>query len=79
MAAERVAGIGGVYDHAAAAQSLDGLAHEAPLRRDRMQLQVDTHFVGYDTRMNQLLEWSPLIIFFAVFEAVPAFTGRRRR
>jgi intracellular septation protein len=33
-----------------------------------MQLQVDTHFVGYDTRMNQLLELSPLIVFLAVFE-----------
>jgi intracellular septation protein len=33
-----------------------------------MQLQVDTHFVGYDTRMNQLLEFSPLIVFLAVFE-----------
>jgi intracellular septation protein len=35
-----------------------------------MQLQVDTHFVGYDTRMNQLLELSPLIVFLAVFEWV---------
>jgi intracellular septation protein len=25
-------------------------------------------FVGYDTRMNQLLEWSPLIVFFIVFK-----------
>jgi intracellular septation protein len=33
-----------------------------------MQLQVDTHVVGYDTRMIQLLELSPLIVFFAVFE-----------
>jgi intracellular septation protein len=33
-----------------------------------MQLQVDTHFVGYDTRMNQLLEFSPLIVFFIGFE-----------
>jgi intracellular septation protein len=33
-----------------------------------MQLQIDAHCVGYDTRMSQLLEWSPLIIFFAVFE-----------
>jgi intracellular septation protein A len=24
--------------------------------------------VGYDTRMNQLLEWSPLLAFFVVFE-----------
>ncbi len=23
---------------------------------------------GYDTRMNQLLEWSPLLAFFVVFE-----------
>jgi intracellular septation protein len=33
-----------------------------------MQLQIDTHRVGYDTRMNQLLEWSPLIVFFVTFE-----------
>jgi intracellular septation protein len=33
-----------------------------------MQLQIDAHGVGYDTRMNQLLEWSPLIAFFVVFE-----------
>ncbi len=33
-----------------------------------MQLQVDTHFVGYDTRMNQLLEWAPLIVFFVGFK-----------
>jgi intracellular septation protein len=33
-----------------------------------MQLQIDAHDVGYDTRMNQLLEWSPLIVFFAAFE-----------
>jgi len=25
-------------------------------------------FVRYDTRMNQLLEWSPLIVFFIVFK-----------
>jgi intracellular septation protein len=24
--------------------------------------------LGYDTRMNQLLEWSPLIVFFVVFK-----------
>ncbi len=30
MAAERIAGIGGIHDHPAAAQNLDGLAHEAP-------------------------------------------------
>ena len=33
-----------------------------------MQLQVDTHIVGYDTRMNQLLEWLPLIVFFVGFK-----------
>ena len=33
-----------------------------------MQLQVDTHVVGYDTRMNQLLEWTPLIVFFIGFK-----------
>jgi intracellular septation protein len=38
-----------------------------------MQLQIDAHRVGYDTRMNQLLEWSPLIIFFAVFEILDIY------
>jgi intracellular septation protein len=33
-----------------------------------MQLQIDAHDVGYDTRMNQLLEWLPLIAFFVIFE-----------
>jgi intracellular septation protein len=33
-----------------------------------MQLQIDAHLVGYDTRMNQLLELSPLIVFLAAFE-----------
>jgi intracellular septation protein len=33
-----------------------------------MQLQVEAHCVGYDTRMSQLLEWSPLIVFFVTFE-----------
>src|SRR5579859_7924531 len=74
MAAEGVAGIGRVHDHPAAAQGLDRLAHEAPLRRDRMQLQIDTHveysdrLPGYDTRMNQLLEFLPLIVFLVCFE-----------
>jgi intracellular septation protein len=33
-----------------------------------MQLQIDAHIVGYDTRMNQLLEWLPLVVFFAAFK-----------
>jgi intracellular septation protein len=33
-----------------------------------MELQIDAHRVGYDTRMTQLLEWSPLIIFFVTFK-----------
>jgi intracellular septation protein len=33
-----------------------------------MQLQVDAHWVGYDTRMNQLLEWLPLLVFFLGFK-----------
>jgi intracellular septation protein len=33
-----------------------------------VQLQVDAHFVGYDTRMSQLLELSPLIVFLLGFE-----------
>jgi intracellular septation protein len=33
-----------------------------------MQLQVDAHLVSYDTRMSQLLELSPLIVFLVAFE-----------
>jgi intracellular septation protein len=33
-----------------------------------MQLQIDAHRVGYDTRMTQLIEWSPLIVFFVAFK-----------
>jgi intracellular septation protein len=33
-----------------------------------MQSQIDAHVVGYDTRMNQLIEWSPLIVFFVGFK-----------
>jgi len=33
-----------------------------------VQLQVDAHLVGYDTRMSQLLELSPLIVFLLGFE-----------
>jgi intracellular septation protein len=33
-----------------------------------MELQVDAHAVGYDTRMNQLLEWAPLLVFFLAFK-----------
>jgi len=68
MTAERVAGIGGIDDHCAAAQRLGGLTHVAPLGSYRMQLQVDAHWLGYDTRMIQLLEWSPLIVFFVTFQ-----------
>jgi intracellular septation protein len=68
VAAERVARIRGVNDDRAAAQCLDRLTHVAALRGDRMQLQVDAHLVGYDTRMIQLLEWSPLIVFFVTFK-----------
>jgi hypothetical protein len=46
VAAQRVARIGGIDDHASTAQHLDGLADEAPLRRHRMQLQIDAHFAG---------------------------------
>jgi intracellular septation protein len=68
MTAEGVAGIRGINHHTAGTQHFDRLSDEAPLRRYRMQLQIDTHIRGYDTRMNQLLEWSPLIVFFVVFE-----------
>jgi hypothetical protein len=68
MTTERVARIRGVYDHPPSAQRFDGLTHVASLRRDRMELQIDAHLVGYDTRMNQLLELSPLILFLVVFE-----------
>src|SRR5450631_2564578 len=30
-------------------------------------------FVGYDTRMNQLLEWLPLLAFFVVFKTVDIY------
>jgi intracellular septation protein len=33
-----------------------------------MQLQIDAHLLGYDTRMNQLLEFLPLIVFLVCFE-----------
>jgi intracellular septation protein len=68
MTAERVAGIRGVHDYRASAQRFGGLTHVAALRRDWMELQIDAHVVGYDTRMNQLLEFSPLILFLVVFE-----------
>jgi len=31
-------------------------------------LQIDAHVVGYDTTMNQLIEWSPLLAFFLIFK-----------
>jgi intracellular septation protein len=68
MTTERVAGIRGVYDHPPSSQRFDGLTHVTSLGRDRMELQIDAHLVGYDTRMNQLLELSPLILFLIVFE-----------
>jgi intracellular septation protein len=68
MTAERVTRIRRINDHRAATQRFHRLAYKAALRGDRMQLQIDAHRVGYDTRMNQLLEWSPLIVFFVTFE-----------
>jgi intracellular septation protein len=38
-----------------------------------MQLQIDAHLVGYDTRMSQLLEWSPLIVFFVAFKVLDIY------
>jgi intracellular septation protein len=73
VTSEGVAGIRGVDDHAAAAQRFHGLAHIAPLRGYGMQLQIDAHLVGYDTRMNQLLELSPLIVFFVAFELLDIY------
>jgi hypothetical protein len=43
MAAKGVARVGGIDDHTAAAQAIDRLTDVAPLRRNRMKLQVDTH------------------------------------
>jgi intracellular septation protein len=68
MTAQRITRIGRINNHRAAAQRFRRLAYIAALWRDRMQLQIDAHRVGYDTRMNQLLEWLPLIVFFAAFE-----------
>lgn len=65
---ERVAGIGWIDDYRAATQRLHGLTHVAQLGSDRMQVQVDAHRLGYDTRMMQLLEWSPLVVFFVTFQ-----------
>jgi intracellular septation protein len=33
-----------------------------------MQLQIDAHGLGYDTRMNQLLEFAPLVLFYATYK-----------
>ena len=68
MTAERIAGIGRIHDYRTCAQSGDGLANESALRGHRMELQIDAHDVGYDTRMLQLLEWSPLLIFGATYK-----------
>jgi intracellular septation protein len=38
-----------------------------------MQLQIDAHLVGYDTRMSQLLEWSPLVVFFVAFKVLDIY------
>jgi intracellular septation protein len=38
-----------------------------------MQVQIDAHLVGYDTRMSQLLEWSPLIVFFIAFKVLDIY------
>jgi intracellular septation protein len=73
MTAERITRIGGVHDDGSAAQRFNRLAHIAALRGDRMQLQVDAHRVGYDTRMSQLLEWSPLIVFFVAFKVLDIY------
>ena len=43
MTTERVARICGVDDDRASAQRRDRLTYEAPLRGDRMQLQIDAH------------------------------------
>ncbi len=38
-----------------------------------MQLQIDAHRLSYDTRMSQLLEWSPLIVFFVAFKVLDIY------
>jgi intracellular septation protein len=68
VAAQRITRIRGIDDDPAAAQRLNRLANVAALRGDRVQFQIDTHFVSYDTRMSQLLELSPLIVFLVAFE-----------
>jgi intracellular septation protein len=69
VTAQRITRIRRINDYRAATQRFDRLSHIAPLWSNRMQLQIDAHLVGYDTRMSQLLEWSPLIVFFVTFEA----------
>jgi intracellular septation protein len=70
VATQCVAGVRGIDDYAAATQNFNRLSNVATLRRDRVQFQIDAHGVGYDTRMNQLLELSPLIIFLVAFETL---------
>jgi len=36
-------------------------------------LQIDAHAVGYDTHMAQLIEWSPLILFFVAFKTLDIY------
>jgi len=73
MTAERITRIRGIHDNGSAAQRFNRLAHKAALWGNRMQLQVDAHRVGYDTRMSQLLEWSPLIVFFVAFKVLDIY------
>ena len=78
VAAERVARIGRIDDDPAAAQHLDRLPDEATLGRYRDEVADRCScFAGYDTRMNQLLEWSPLIVFFLVFKLFGIVLGHR--
>ena len=73
VTSQGIAGIGRINDYGAAAQRRHRLTHVAQLRGYGVQLQVDAHGVGYDTRMNQLLEWLPLLVFFIAFKALDIY------
>ncbi len=67
MAAQRVAGIGGIGDDAARADDFRGLPYKAQLRVFRVQFEVFGH-CRYDTCMQMLLEFLPLVAFLVAYK-----------